>query len=140
MEEQSTPKEVVAARPLSIERFEEEILKIKEIDEAIYIWIMTHGKEYWANAYYTARDRKYEIHEEMAHVVDLDARTCACRVWRNNGVQAYRSTYATEFRPVPNSMPLTGAFNRTIYPPNYQVIPRKVKGEAQADKRKIHWG
>ncbi|ERM99651.1 hypothetical protein AMTR_s00099p00021320 [Amborella trichopoda] len=88
--------------------------------------------------------KKYEIHEEMTHIVDLDARSCTCRVWWNSGlpcthasaaidhchlqitdfcepyftVQAYRTTYATEFCPVPDSMPLTGELNRTVYPPN----------------------
>ncbi|ERM98435.1 hypothetical protein AMTR_s00072p00126590 [Amborella trichopoda] len=112
-------------------------------------------------------DIKYKVHEEMAHAVDLDARTCTCRVWRNSGfpctyeigamnhchlhplyfcepyfrVQAYRTTYATEFHLVPDSVPLTGAFNRIVYPPitkRYLRRPKKQRRQTEEKSTKVY--
>ncbi|ERN08497.1 hypothetical protein AMTR_s00152p00069420 [Amborella trichopoda] len=90
--------------------------------------------------------RNYRIHEEMTHTIDLDARSYTCRVWWNNElpfthtiaatdhyrlqitnfyepftIQAYRTTYTTEFRPVPDLVPPNGALNRALYIPRRPI-------------------
>ncbi|ERM99503.1 hypothetical protein AMTR_s00088p00037190 [Amborella trichopoda] len=164
------------AHALSTEGLEEDMLKIKEIDKVAYIRMKTKEEhempliplcknlriklvKRWAER--QQEDRKYEIHKEMAHAVDLDVEPVLV-VWENNGLpcthaiaamyhchlhpiqfcemyfrdQAYKTTHAIEFYPVPNSMPLTGAFNRTVYPPNAKRCPgRPMKRRRQTEEK-----